>query len=192
MEEALVLSKYASKVTIVHRRSEFRASAAMQKKVFDDKKINVLWDTEIIEMIGGNFLESIKLKTKANSKMASDLKSDKIKEFDGTIEKEESGFLYWQKLVQGVFVAVGHTPATKIFQGKIILDKKGYVEIRAHHEEDSGGYQNPYNTATNIEGVFVAGDVHDYHYKQAITAAGFGCMAAMDALRFLDKNPSSW
>jgi thioredoxin reductase (NADPH) len=192
MEETLVLTKYASKVTLVHRRDEFRASAAMQKKVFDNKNINILWDTEITEMIGGNFLESIKLKTKINSKMAVDLKSDKLNEYTGAIDREDSEFLYWQKPVQGVFVAVGHTPATRIFQGKVNLDKKGYVEIKAHHDENADGHQNPYYTATNIEGIFVAGDVHDYHYKQAITAAGFGCMAAMDTLRFLDKETPSW
>ncbi|MBU0572728.1 thioredoxin-disulfide reductase [Patescibacteria group bacterium] len=149
MEEALVLTKYSNSITIVHRREEFRASAAMQKKVKDNKKIKVIWDTQVKEFVGEQKLEKILLE---NTK---------------TGEKSEL-------VVDGVFVAVGHTPSTAIFKGKVELDEKGYIVVNDH-------------TKTSTDGVFVAGDVHDYHYRQAITAAGFGCMAGMEALKYLDE-----
>lgn len=149
MEEALVLTKYTDSVTIIHRKDEFRASAAMQKKVFDNKKIKVIWDTVVEEFIGSEKLEKLKLKN---------TKTGKISEL----------------AANGVFVAIGHRPSTGIFKGQIELDEKGYIVVNDH-------------TKTNIAGVFVAGDVHDYSYRQAITAAGFGCMAAMEALKYLDE-----
>ena len=164
MEEALVLTKYASGVTIVHRRNEFRASAAMQKRVFDNKKIKVIWDSEVVEFIGGEKLGKVKIKN-AKTGEVSDL------EFDGA------------------FVAIGHTPSTEIFKGQLELDEKGYIkrsEVRGQRSE-VGKYQ----MATSVPGVFVAGDVHDYSYRQAVTAAGFGCMAAMEALRYLEQSSTS-
>ncbi len=152
MEEALVLSKYASKIYLIHRRDAFRASQAMQKKVKNNKKIEIVWDTEVLEAIGEQSLEKLKLRTK---------------------NKPE-----WELAVSGLFVAIGHDPATKPFVNQLTLDAKGYVTPKP---------QNYAKSATGVEGVFVAGDVHDYRYKQAITAAAFGCMAAMDALHFLDK-----
>lgn len=175
MEEALVLTKYASSVTIVHRRDEFRASKAMQKRVFDKEKegkIKILWDTEAAEMIGEEKLEKVKLKTKKNTEQAKKIDKKKVVE-------EKSDLVFWEIPTDGLFVAIGHEPATEIFKGKIELDEKGYVKVENH-------------TKTSVEGVFVAGDVHDYHYRQAITAAGFGCMAAMDLLRYLDKPAPSW
>lgn len=154
MEETLVLTKYVSEVVIIHRRSEFRASKIMQEKVLGSSKVKVIWDTEVIEVVGDQKVEGVKvrnIKTKRQETLATD----------------------------GVFVAIGHTPSTKIFADKIKLDEKGYVVKSA----DFG-----YHTKTNIPGVFVAGDVHDYHYKQAVTAAGFGCMAGMDALAYLGEN----
>ncbi len=148
MEEALVLTKYSKSITIIHRREEFRASAAMQKKVLDNKNIKVIWNAQVKEFVGEQKLEKILLEN---------TKTGKISEFG----------------VEGVFVAVGHTPSTGIFKSKVELDEKGYIVVRNH-------------TKTNIDGVFVAGDVHDYHYRQAITAAGFGCMAGMEALKYLD------
>lgn len=147
MEEALALTKYATEVTIIHRRDEFRASIAMQEKVKQSAKIKILWNTEIQEAIGEKSLEKLVLKnnkTGENSELA----------------------------VNGLFIAIGHTPSTTIFKGKIDLDQKGYVKLYDHAK-------------TSVPGVFVAGDVHDFRYKQAVTAAGFGCMAAMDALDFL-------
>jgi thioredoxin reductase (NADPH) len=160
MEEALVLTKYVKKVTIIHRRDEFRASIAMQRRVFDLQekgKISIIWDTEVKEFIGGTKLEKIKLVN---------IKTGKEREMK----------------LDGAFVAIGHVPATIIYKG-IDLDEKGYVKKM---EKDG------FHMATSADGVFVAGDVHDYHYKQAITAAGLGCMAGMDALKLLDKSGPSW
>lgn len=149
MEEALVLTKYAAEVTIIHRREEFRASKAMQERVLSDPKIKVLWNTEVTEVAGEQKLEKILL---LNNQSA---------------EKSELP-------VDGLFVAIGHTPSSMVFQGKIELDDKGYVI----------SYDK---TKTSVPGIFVAGDVEDFHYKQAITAAGFGCMAAMDTLSYLQE-----
>jgi len=160
MEEALVLTKYASKVTMIHRRNEFKASAAMQKRVFEmqkEGKIDIIWDSEVKEFIGDTKLEKVKL---ANTKTG-----------------EETDMK-----VDGAFVAIGHVPATTVYKG-IDLDEKGYVK---KNEKDG------FHMATSADGVFVAGDVHDYHYKQAITAAGLGCMAGMDVLNLLDKGGPSW
>lgn len=147
MEEALTLAKYTSDVTIIHRRDEFRASKAMQAKVKENPNIKILWNTEVKEVKGEGKVEKVVL---TNNK---------------TNETSEL-------TLEGLFIAIGHTPSTSIFSGKIELDEKGYVVVHDH-------------TKTSVEGVFVAGDVHDYHYKQAVTAAGFGCMAAMDTLAFL-------
>ncbi len=147
MEEVLVLTKYASEVTVIHRRDMFRASQAMQKKVLNNPKIKVLWNTEVTEAKGESKLESVSLKNNSTGEVSS-------------------------LPLDGLFVAIGHTPSTAIFNGKIDLDEKGYVV--AHDR-----------TKTSVPGIFVAGDVEDTHYKQAVTAAGFGCMAGMDALAYL-------
>ncbi len=147
MEEALVLTKYASEVTIIHRRDEFKASAAMQEQVKANPKIKILWDTEVVKANGESKLESLTLK---NNKTG----QENTVSFDG------------------LFVAIGHTPSTMVFKGKIELDERGYVK-------NTG-------TKTNIPGVFVSGDVHDNTYRQAVTAAGFGCMAAMDTIKYLE------
>ena len=174
MTEALVLTKYASSVTVIHRRGKLAASEAMQKNVFEkEDEIKFLWDSEIVEMIGENKLEKVKIKTKKESKITKDIDS----------EEREDGYIYWDKKIDGVFVAIGHTPATEIFSEEVELDDKGYIK---RYEK------NGYKTSTSIEGVFVSGDVHDYHYRQAITAAGFGCMAGMEALKYLDKSTPSW
>jgi thioredoxin reductase (NADPH) len=152
MEEALVLTKFAKKVTIIHRREEFKASKAMQEKVFANKNIDVIWNSEVTEVLGNQKFEAVKLKNNKTG-TESELKAD------------------------GVFVAIGHNPSSEIFKGLIDLDEKGYIVPKE-------------SSKTNIEGVFVSGDVHDHTYKQAITAAGFGCQAAMDALNFLDNNRS--
>jgi thioredoxin reductase (NADPH) len=158
MEEALVLTKYATSVTIIHRRSEFRASKAMQEKVLGSKKIKVIWDSEVSEFKGKQKLEKVMIKNVGSGNLT-ELETD------------------------GAFVAIGHEPATKIFQNQIELDEKGFVK----RFED-----NEFKMKTSKEGVFVAGDVHDYHYKQAVTAAGFGTMAALEVLKYLDKDMPSW
>jgi thioredoxin reductase (NADPH) len=149
MEEALVLTKYSKLITIIHRREEFRASAAMQKKVLENKKIKVIWSAQVKEFIGEQKLEKILL------------------------ENTKTGDTS-ELVVEGAFVAVGHVPSTGIFKGKIDLDEKNYIVVRNHIK-------------TSKKGVFVAGDVHDYHYRQAITAAGFGCMAGMETVKYLDE-----
>lgn len=158
MEEALVLTKYATEVLIIHRRDEFKASDAMQQKVKTNPKIKIMWNTQVKEFTGETKLEKV---------MVVDSKTNKESEV----------------VADGAFVAIGHIPASAIFKGTIDLDEKGYVK-KVENEK--------FKTGTSVEGVFVAGDVHDYHYKQAITAAGFGCMAAMDTLNYLDKSGPAW
>ena len=148
MEEALVLTKFATNVTIVHRRDEFRASKIMLDRAHKNPKMKFILNTEIIEILGKDKVEGIKLKNN---------KTNEITEMP----------------IDGVFVAIGHMPNSNVFKG-IDADKEGFIIVKDH-------------TKTNIEGVFVAGDVHDNHYKQAVTAAGFGCMAALEVERWLSS-----
>lgn len=182
MEEALVLTKYASSVAIIHRRAEFKASEAMQQKVMHEHgagKIKILWSTEVIELTGEQNLEKAKLKTSLESDRVDEIRKE-VNEYGGTVAEEKDGFLFWELPLEGLFVAIGHVPSTGVFRDKIDLDEKGYVQVHNH-------------TRTSKEnGIFVAGDVHDYNYRQAITAAGYGCMAGMDALKYLDKNIPKW
>lgn len=150
MEEALVLTRYANEVILIHRRDKFRATEAMQKKVLDNPKIKVYWNTEVIELVGKQKLEKLKLK---------DNKTGEIKEEN----------------FNGLFVAIGHKPNSDIFEGVLEKDEKGFILVKGSHCQAS------------IEGVFVAGDVMDSLYKQAITSAGTGCMAAMGALKYLEE-----
>lgn len=148
MEEALFLTKFAAKVTVVHRRDEFRASKIMAKRVMDHEKVEVLWNTVVTEIHGDGTVEAV------------------------TLEDTETGESRRFK-TEGVFVAIGHKPNTEILQGQLELDENGYVVTK------------PGNTWTSVEGVFAAGDVADHVYRQAVTAAGTGCMAAIDAERWL-------
>lgn len=159
MEEALVLTKYASEVTIIHRRDSFKASAAMQQKVQSHPKIKIIWNSQVTKVNGEQKLESIII--------------------EDLVAKTQQELTF-----DGMFVAIGHSPSTSQFASQIELDEKGYVLKK----DAPGGYQ----MTTNKPGVFVAGDVHDYHYRQAITAAGFGAMAAIEALQYLDKPVSTW
>lgn len=145
MEEALVLTKFASEVTIVHRRSEFKASNIMQDRVLGNPNIKVRWNKQIVEILG-------------------EQKVEKVKFDDGE-----------EMAVDGVFVAVGHRPASELFAGKIELDEDGYVLRK-------------FKSMTSIEGVFAAGDVHDSRYRQAVTATGYGCEAAMEVERWLGES----
>jgi len=154
MEEALYLSRLCKSVTIVHRRNAFRASKIMQDRVFKTPNIKVVWDHTVEEVLGEKKVEGVRAKH-AKTGLTQDLK------------------------VQGLFIAIGHTPATELFQGQLDIDPRGYVIPRSMEE---------FRTATNLPGVFVAGDVHDHRYRQAVTAAGFGCMAALDAERWLQKH----
>lgn len=158
MEEALVLSKVCKSVTIIHRRNEFRASKMMQNKVFSDKKIKILWNKVVAKYLGTEKVEGVILE---------DVLTGKEEEFN----------------TDGVFIAIGHKPNTEKFKG-IELDAKGYIVRKEIKDEKS---LLKYRSATSVGGVFVGGDVHDYRYKQAITAAAFGCMAALDADRWLTE-----
>ncbi|HEY7704646.1 MAG TPA: thioredoxin-disulfide reductase [Acidimicrobiia bacterium] len=149
MEEALFLTKFASKVTIVHRRDEFRASAIMARRALEHPKIEVIWNTNLIEIRGEGTVEAVVLQ---------DLLTGETREHP----------------VDGVFVAIGHQPNTTILQGQIDLDELGYVALAGDG-----------TTATKVPGVFAAGDVADSRYRQAVSAAGTGCMAAIDAGHYL-------
>jgi thioredoxin reductase (NADPH) len=183
MEEALVLARYATHVTVVHRRDEFRASAAMVAKLSENKGISILFDTEVVEMHGENLLEKVTLKTKSDSKPSQGIISSNFLSENGIKIKDEEGYVFWEKPIDGIFVAIGHIPSTDIFKGEIELDEKGYIKKIPGDK---------YQMTTNKNGIFVAGDVHDIYYRQAITAAGFGCMAALEALKYLDKEIPNW
>jgi thioredoxin reductase (NADPH) len=154
MEEAIFLSRFADKVTVVHRRHELRASKIMQDRAFANPKIEFLWDSVIEDLVGEDRLEGAivrNIHTGATSRLD----------------------------VTGVFVAIGHRPNTDLFAGLLDMDENGYIVTAAG------------SSATNIEGVFACGDVQDHTYRQAITAAGSGCMAAIDAERWLEAQHHS-
>ncbi len=149
MEEALFLTKFASKVTIVHRRDQFRASKIMAQRAMEHPKIDVIWQSTVEEVLGDDVVTGVRVKNVVNGE-ESEVKAD------------------------GMFVAIGHDPNTKLFQGQLELDEKGYVVV-----------DSP-TSRTSVEGVFAAGDVVDHVYRQAVTAAGMGCAAALDAERWLE------
>ena len=149
MEEALFLTKFASKVTIVHRRDEFRASKIMAQRAMEHEKIDVLWNTVLEEIHGEGTVEKVTLKD--------------------TVTGETR-----EMATNGVFIAIGHKPNTDLFAQHLDLDENGYIV-----KSPDG------STRTNVDGVFAAGDVADHTYRQAVTAAGTGCMAAIDAERWL-------
>jgi thioredoxin reductase (NADPH) len=153
MEEALFLTKFASNVTLIHRRDEFRASKIMQDRVLSHEKINVIWNTEIREILGTREkgVESVKL-------------------FNNVTNESN------ELPTQGVFVAIGHKPNTDLFRGLLEMDEVGYLITEGR------------TMKTNIPGVFACGDAQDSYYRQAVTAAGTGCMAAIDAERFLAEH----
>ena len=169
MEDAEVLTRYANLVTLIHRRDSFRASKIMQDKVKNNPKIKIVLDTQVTKILGENNVTGVELSSKfkiQNSKLPEEFGGKRL-----TINDQE---LVWEMAIDGVFVAIGHIPNTAVFKG-IDLDEKGYVKVYEH-------------TKTNVNGVFVAGDVHDVHYKQAITAAGFGCQAALEAEKWLTES----
>ncbi len=153
VEEALFLTNFASKVTLIHRRNELRAEKVMQNRLFKNPKIEIIWDSAIEEILAESEPRGVtgvrikNLKTNEMSKVSCD----------------------------GVFVAIGHAPSTELFKGQIAIKENGYINVEAG------------TSKTNIEGVFACGDVTDEHYRQAVTAAGMGCMAALDAEKFLES-----
>lgn len=149
VEEALFLTNFATKVTVVHRRDSFRAEKIMQDRLFKNPKIEVIWDSALEEITGdGNVVTGAKIKN-VKTGQVTDLKTD------------------------GVFVAIGHKPSTELFKGQINIDSDGYIITK------------PDSTETNIPGVFAAGDVKDKIFRQAVTAAGMGCMSALEADKFI-------
>ena len=148
MEEALFLTRFATKVYVIHRRNEFRASQIMQDRVINHEKIEVLWNTVVDDVLGDTLVEGV------------------------AIRNTETGEARTLPL-QGFFVAIGHQPNTAIFQDWLDMDETGYIKTKLD------------STYTNVEGVFACGDAQDHVYRQAITAAGTGCMAAIDAERWL-------
>ena len=154
MEEATFLTRFCDKVTVIHRRETLRASKIMQDRALKNPKIEFIWNAEV-----------------------SDVYTETGKEVTGvqltnTTNGEKSDFP-----CDGLFLAIGHTPNTKVFQDILSLDKSGYIKVET-------------NVFTNVEGVFAAGDVADTRYRQAITAAGLGCMAALEAEKFLEAHES--
>jgi thioredoxin reductase (NADPH) len=149
IEEGTFLTKFATKVHLVHRRNELRASKIMQERALNNEKIEFHWDSEVVDIKGDQKMQQGVIKNiKTNEETTLD--------------------------VGGLFVAIGHEPNTKLFKNQIDLDDEGYIVLKN-------------KTHTNIEGVFAAGDVHDRSYRQAITAAGFGCMAAIDVDKYLTE-----
>lgn len=184
MEEADVLTKFAQHVTLIHRRQEFKASQIMQKRIFDNSKITVLWNSEITEILGEMKVEKVRLKSRImNQESRIMIKKDgqdkeiSVEEFGGQKPEASGEELNWELPIDGVFVAIGHMPNSKIFNN-IETDEKGFIKTFNH-------------TRTNLDGIFVAGDVHDAQYMQAVTAAGFGCMAALDTERYLRMQDAS-
>ncbi len=156
VEEALYLTNHASKVTLIHRRDELRAEKILQQRLFANEKITCLWDSVVDEVVGDMDPPGVTGVSVQNVKT-------------GTVETVA---------VDGVFIAIGHDPATKLFAGKLDMDDEGYIETA------------PDGTATSVAGVFAAGDVQDKTYRQAVTAAGTGCMAALEVEHFLAEAAS--
>ncbi len=172
MEEAQFLTNFAAKVTIVHRRDEFKASQIMSDRCKKNSKIEFLLNTEIVEVMGEGKVQSVILKTTPpNLKSSTNLTPNPLLKGEG-----EQGEVTRELPIDGVFVAIGHIPNSKVFQG-IEMNERGYVRSQE-------------GTRTNIEGIFVSGDVEDSRYMQAITAAGYGCMAALDIERYLGEKSS--
>jgi len=151
VEEALFLTNFASKVTLVHRRDSFRAEKILQDRLFKNPKIEVIWDTTLAEVTG---------------------ESDPLKVTGARLKNVRTGAVT-EKKIDGVFIAIGHSPATTLVEGKLKMKPSGYV------------WTAPNSTATSIPGLFAAGDIADEVFRQAVTAAGLGCMAALEAERFL-------
>jgi len=175
MEEALVLTKFASEVTVVHRRAEFKASKIMFDRAKKNEKINFIVNSDIDDVLGKDKVEGVKIKTTADlPEQADGLK------YHPVVPKMKAGSVV-DLPIDGMFLAIGHKPITDIFKGQIELDEVGYIK-----KKPQGDGPGAFQMTTSVEGVFVAGDVHDYHYRQAVTAAGFGCMAALEAERWVE------
>ena len=154
VEEAMFLTKFASKVKLIHRRNELRAEKLLQEKLKANKKIEIVWDSVVEEVIGTNEPKAV------NAIKIKNVKDKKVKELK----------------VDGLFIAIGHDPATSLFKDQLQMDKEGYLITK------------PDSTETNVKGVFAAGDVKDKIFRQAVTAAGMGCMSALEAEKYLSHS----
>jgi len=154
MEEVQVLSKFATEVTIIHRKDTFRASQIMQDRVLNNPKVKVIKNVEVTDILGVDKVTGVQLKNVVDGQTT-------------------------ELTLDGVFVAIGHLPDGDLFKTQVETDERGYIKRLG---------ERPYHTMTSLPGVFVAGDVHDYHYRQAITAAGYGCEAALEVERWLTDN----
>lgn len=159
MEDVLALTKFASEVGVIHRRDSLRASKIMQERVLKNEKVKMWWDSVVVGVKGGGVLKKIVIKN---------VKRGEEKEVEA----------------DGLFLAIGHIPETKLFEGQLELDEKGFLKVRMYEE---GVKVDGYPMMTSVKGVFGAGDVVDFRYKQAVTAAGMGCQAALDVENFLVK-----
>ncbi len=166
VEDAMALAKFASEVNLVVRRDELKASKIMQERVKNNPKVKIIWNSEVVRVVGNDKLHSIELK---------DSRTQEIKTFNA----------------DGLFLAIGHFPNTKLFEGQLELDEKGFLKtgINGGVEVD---WLEGYPTQTSADGVFGAGDVVDFKYKQAITAAGMGCQAALDVEKYLTGETTSY
>ncbi|MGH2768328.1 MAG: thioredoxin-disulfide reductase [Actinomycetota bacterium] len=160
VEEALFLTRFATKVTVIHRRDQLRASKIMQDRAFANDRIAFVWNSAVEEVLGDQKLSGV---------LVRDLISGELREIPAG----------------GLFVAIGHVPSSDLFRGKLELDAAGYIVVGRQLASDFDP-TSPLATRTSVEGVFAAGDVVDHNYRQAVTAAGTGCMAAMDAERWLE------
>jgi len=151
MEEALFLTRFGTRVTVIHRRSELRASKIMQERALAHEKIDFEWNSEVAEVLGDEFVTGVRLR---------DTESGKTRDL----------------AIEGLFIAIGHQPNTSLLEGQLALDESGYIKLA------------PSTTRTSVEGVFACGDVADPVYRQAVTAAGTGCMAAIDSERWLAEH----
>ncbi len=154
VEEAMFLTKFASKVQLIHRRDSLRAEKMLQQKLMENKKIEIIWDSVVEEIIGDEEPKNVK------GLIIKNVKTNNIKELK----------------IDGLFIAIGHDPATQLFKDQLNMDKEGYLLTK------------PDSTETNIPGVFAAGDVKDKIFRQAVTAAGMGCMSALEAEKYLSSN----
>ena len=155
VEEALFLTNFASKVILVHRRDELRSEKILQKRLFENEKVEIMWDTTLLEILGTDgFPKSV----------------------TGTRLKNVKTGVEFERDIDGVFIAIGHKPSTEVFKGHVKMNEGGYIDTA------------PDSTATNVPGVFAAGDVSDEVFRQAVTAAGLGCMSALEAEKWLTEH----
>ena len=178
MEEALVLTRFAKHVTVVYRSDTLRASEILQQRAFANDKISIIYNTVVAEIKGEQKVEKVALQTNCTDgslivKLADRMATTTVDTLGGKEIKRGENTLEWELPTDGIFVAIGHIPNSKVFQG-IDVDSNGFIIVHEH-------------TKTNKDGVFVAGDVHDRQYMQAVTAAGFGCAAALEAERWLES-----